>query len=196
MDNSPTGNDNRAHPTTTIDIWADGACIPNPGKGGYGIVIINNRDSYSYDYIKLSGGFVLTTNNRMELLAVIIGIEHIHSHVKYNPIDRVVNIYSDSDYIVRAMNHDSVERWMRKKAEKVNAKPIPNIDLWKRLLTICSLRKIVFNLVKGHSGHVHNEMADKIAGMAIKQKVLGIDHGYFVAMNNNEVVGQKTFKFN
>lgn len=142
-----------------IEIYTDGSAKGNPGKGGYGIVIKNN-DSY----IEISKGFRLTTNNRMELLAVIIALE------KIDKTNNEVIVTSDSKYVIDAVTKGWVFNW-----EKKGFKNKKNPDLWKRFLKIYPKNKIIFKWVPGHSGHIENEICDKLAVNASTNNELEID---------------------
>lgn len=143
-----------------IEIFTDGACSGNPGPGGYGTILRFNGHEK-----EMSEGFKLTTNNRMELLAVIKGFEALKE-----PCD--VTVYSDSKYIVDAINQKWVYKWqmngwMRNKKEKAL-----NSDLWNRLLQSMKQHKTEFKWVKGHAGHTENERCDFLATEAIKNETL------------------------
>ena len=145
-----------------INIYTDGSARGNPGPGGYGVLLEYNG------YVKeISDGFKLTTNNRMELLAVIVGLESI----KKKNYD--ICVFSDSKYVVEAINKGWVFNW-----EKRNFKQKKNPDLWKRFLQIYSDHNVKFIWVKGHSGHVQNERCDELAVIASKAKLLKSDTGY------------------
>lgn len=143
-----------------IQLYTDGACSGNPGPGGYGVVL-----RYKDQEKEKAQGFRLTTNNRMELLAVIKGLEAIKEPCE-------VEIFSDSKYIVDAVNQRWVYKWkangwMRNKKEKAL-----NSDLWNRLLILLEKHKTTFNWVKGHAGHPENERCDFLATEAIKSPKL------------------------
>ena len=146
----------------TIRIYTDGAAQGNPGPGGYGVVL-----KYK-DYMKeLSGGFRLTTNNRMELLAVITGLEAI----KKEGIP--VSIYSDSEYVVKAVEQGWLWSW-----EKKNFKDKKNADLWRRYIPLHKKYKPKFHWVRGHAGHVENERCDHLAVKAATSPGLLVDVEY------------------
>ena len=145
-----------------INIYTDGSARGNPGPGGYGVLLEYNG------YVKeVSEGFKLTTNNRMELLAVIVGLESIKKK------NYQICVFSDSKYVVEAINKGWVFNW-----EKRNFKQKKNPDLWKRFLQIYPNHNVKFIWVKGHSGHVQNERCDELAVIASKAKVLKSDTGY------------------
>ena len=139
-------------------IYTDGACSGNPGPGGYGIILEWEFMSYVKEF---SQGFVKTTNNRMELLAVIVGLE------KLKKSQMEVVIYSDSKYVV-----DSVEKKWLFGWEKKNFKNKKNSDLWKRFLIVYKKHKIHFQWIKGHNRHPQNERCDQLAVQAAKGKNL------------------------
>ena len=154
-----------------INIYTDGAAKGNPGPGGYGVVL-----EYAGQTKELSKGFRLTTNNRMELLAVIVGLEHIKASAHQ------IIVYSDSKYVVDAVNKNWVFNW-----EKNNYKKKKNPDLWKRFLKIYSLHKVSFQWIKGHAGHPQNEKCDQLAVMASDEPDLLVDHGYENSSEDNQL---------
>src|SRR6478609_1767684 len=145
-----------------IRIYTDGAAQGNPGPGGYGVVLKYN------DYVKeLSQGFRLTTNNRMELLAVIAGLEAI----KKTGIP--VSIFSDSEYVVNAVEKGWLWGWEKKNfAKKANA------DLWQRYIPLHKKYTPKFNWIRGHAGHPENERCDRLAVQAANSFNLLIDQEY------------------
>ncbi len=152
--------------TNAIEIYTDGACSGNPGPGGYGIVM-----KFQNQRKELSQGYRKTTNNRMELLAVIIGLESIKKP------DIPIIVYSDSKYVVDAINLGWVHSWV-KKGFKDKANP----DLWQRFLKIYQKHQVKFVWVKGHAENIENNRCDELAVIASKSTQLLIDEGY---ENNN-----------
>ena len=149
-------------PPGPIYIYTDGACSGNPGPGGYGVIL-----RYGSHEKELSEGFARTTNNRMELMAVIKGLEALkHSHSK-------VVIVSDSKYVVEAINQGWLLNW-----EKKDWKKVKNADLWKQFLLLFRKHDITFNWIRGHAGHPENERCDELAVMAIRFPHLKEDIGY------------------
>jgi ribonuclease HI len=145
-----------------IRIYTDGAAQGNPGPGGYGVILKYN------DYIKeLSQGFRLTTNNRMELLGVIAGLEAI----KKEGIP--VTIYSDSEYVVNAVEKGWIWNW-----EKQNFKKKANVDLWQRYIPLHLKYKPKFIWIRGHAGHIENERCDYLAVKAATSFDLLVDKEY------------------
>jgi ribonuclease HI len=163
----------RADPRTIIcqamkhvKLYTDGACSGNPGPGGYGVVLL-----YDSHRKELSGGFRRTTNNRMEILAAIAGLEALKEPCR-------VTLYSDSQYLVNAIEKDWAQRWqangwMRNKKEKA-----VNPDLWERLLELCKIHKVQFEWLRGHAGQEENERCDELATAAARGPNPAIDEGY------------------
>tara|TARA_B100001564_G_C20572164_1_gene638888 strand:- start:169 stop:633 length:465 start_codon:yes stop_codon:yes gene_type:complete len=145
-----------------VKVYTDGGASGNPGPGGYGIVMLSGKHRK-----EINGGFRLTTNNRMELLAVIIALETL----KFE--DTNVTIYSDSKYVVDAVTKGWVFNWVKK-----DFKNKKNPDLWKRFLKIYPKHKVKFVWVKGHAGNELNEVADRLAVSAYLEGVLEIDEVY------------------
>ena len=145
-----------------IYIYTDGAASGNPGPGGYGIVMISGEHRK-----ELAEGYRLTTNNRMELLAVIVALEQIKSH------GSDVLVTSDSKYVVDSVEKGWVFNWVKKafKGKK-------NSDLWKRFLKIYPKHKVKFVWIKGHNNHPENERCDTLAVTASQKKDLVFDVGY------------------
>ena len=147
-----------------VHIYTDGACSGNPGKGGYGIVMEWVGKPYQKEF---SEGYSKTTNNRMELLAVIVALENIRS-------DKLtITVFSDSKYVVDAIEKKWVFGW-----EKKGFKNKKNIDLWKRFLKVYRKHNVDFKWVKGHNDHVQNERCDVLAVEAYQQNDLLIDEGF------------------
>jgi ribonuclease HI len=152
----------RTKMTDHIDLYTDGAASGNPGPGGYGIVLKfrNHRK-------EISGGFRRTTNNRMELLAVIIGLESV-THPTLP-----VRVTSDSKYVVDAINQNWIQGWKR-----TGFKNKANVDLWKRFLLVYQPTRHEFVWVKGHASNVENNRCDELAVAASKLPHLPVDEGY------------------
>jgi len=142
-----------------VTVYTDGGASGNPGPGGYGVVLISGDH-----YKEVSGAFRLTTNNRMELLAVIMALEAL------NASGTDVTIYSDSKYVVDAVKKEWVFGWVKK-----NFKGKKNPDLWKRFLKIYEQHKVKFVWVKGHAGNEFNEVADKLAVSAYADGILPLE---------------------
>ena len=140
--------------TAQIHMYTDGSALGNPGPGGYGIIIELVGKQYFKEYAQ---GFEYTTNNRMELLAVIVGLETL----KKQPMDVVV--FSDSKYVIDSVEKKWVFGWKAK-----NFKGKKNPDLWERFLTIYALHNVRFQWVKGHNDHPQNDRCDRLAVNAAK----------------------------
>jgi ribonuclease HI len=141
----------------TVTIFTDGACSGNPGPGGFGVIL---RDPSGRER-ELSAGYRNTTNNRMELRAVIAGLEALKI-----PCD--VILYSDSQYVVSAIKEGWLRNWQKNNWKKSDKKPVQNVDLWKQLLPFLEMHNISFKWVRGHAGHSENERCDKLAVAASK----------------------------
>ena len=154
----------------SVHIYTDGACSGNPGKGGYGIVMEWVGKPYQKEF---SQGFKKTTNNRMELLAVIVALEQL----KINGVE--VTIFSDSKYVVDSVMKRWVFNWVKK-----GFKDKKNPDLWKRFLKVYSKHKVKLQWIKGHNDHPQNERCDQLAVAASQKSDLLIDEG-FESLNTN-----------
>ncbi len=153
-----------------IEIYTDGAASGNPGPGGYGVILRSGQH-----YKELSGGFRLTTNNRMELLAVIEGLKSIKKS------GQEVTIYSDSKYVVDSVEKGWVFGWVKK-----GFKDKKNKDLWLQYLELHKLHKIKFIWIKGHNDHPENERCDVLAVAASQNKAaLAIDSFFETEKNNS-----------
>lgn len=141
-----------------IKIYTDGACSGNPGPGGYGVVLI-----YGEHIKELSGAYENTTNNRMEILAAIIGLETLKRPCR-------VTLYSDSQYLVNAMTKGWLDKWRRNNWMRNKNERAKNIDLWKRLLTAVEGHQVGWVWVKGHATNEMNNRCDQLAVAAIKDK--------------------------
>ena len=149
-----------------VTIFTDGSCLGNPGPGGYGVVLRYNGHSR-----ELSGGFRNTTNNRMELLAVIEGLSALKRPC-------VVTLYSDSKYVVDAMTKGWPTRWRARGWRRGRNQLVANSDLWGRLLQLCDKHDVTFHWIRGHSGHPENERCDQLALAAAQDSPLAEDLGY------------------
>lgn len=150
-----------------IDLHSDGGAEPNPGKGGFGVIL-----SYKGNKKEFCQGYTLTTNNRMELMGVIYGLERLKTK-------SLVNVYTDSRYVVDGITKGWAEKWKSKNWYRTKNQKALNHDLWARLLTIISKQQEVrFNWVKGHAGHAENERCDSLATSALNSENLLEDTGY------------------
>ncbi|MCH7529165.1 MAG: ribonuclease HI [Candidatus Marinimicrobia bacterium] len=144
-----------------VDLFTDGACRGNPGPGGWGLILrFDGREK------ELAGGEKDTTNNRMELTAVIRGLEALKTPCR-------LTVHTDSRYIVDAFEKGWLDNWIargwRRAATKGQGKPVLNVDLWQRLLELIDKHQVQFEWVRGHAGHPENERADRLAVGAIPQ---------------------------
>lgn len=142
-----------------VEIYTDGACSGNPGPGGWGAVLIYNGVEK-----QLSGSEKETTNNRMELSAVITALKALKEPCN-------VTLTTDSKYVCDAINKGWLNSWKKNSWKKADKKPVLNIDLWQELLPLLDKHKVEFIWVKGHNGHKYNEICDKLA-VAEYQKYL------------------------
>ena len=154
-----------------VKIYTDGAARGNPdGPGGYGAVL-EYVDTKGQLHVKeLSQGYVRTTNNRMELMAVIAALEALNRPC-------TVEVYSDSQYVVNAFNQHWVDGWLKKGWKRGKNEPVKNVDLWKRLLEAKAPHSVSFYWVKGHDGHPQNERCDELATTAADGEDLIVDEG-------------------
>lgn len=154
-----------------VKIYTDGAARGNPdGPGGYGSVLEYVDPKGKLHVKELSRGYVRTTNNRMELMAVIAGLEVLNRPC-------TVEVYSDSQYVVNAFNQHWVDSWIKKGWKRGKNEPVKNIDLWKRLLQAKEPHNVSFHWVKGHDGHPQNERCDQLATAAADGDDLSVDEG-------------------
>ncbi len=154
-----------------VIIYTDGASRGNPGPGGYGAVLSCERRDGSTALRELSAGYACTTNNRMELLGVIVALEALKV-----PCD--VEVHSDSQYVVNAFNQHWIDGWQRKNWRNSQRQPVKNADLWKRLLAAMEPHEVTFRWVKGHAGHPMNERCDELATEAADGEELLDDDGF------------------
>ena len=145
-----------------IKLYTDGASRGNPGPGGYGTIL--KDQGYCQE---LTAGFSLTTNNRMELLAVIVGLEALKRDKQQ------IDIYSDSKYVVDAVTKGWLAAWL-----KEDFKGKKNADLWKRFWRVYQRHQVSLHWIRGHTGHPENERCDQLAVQSAEQKTLAVDQGY------------------
>ncbi|MCQ4937128.1 ribonuclease HI [Anaerotignum propionicum] len=150
----------------SIVIYTDGACSGNPGAGGYGVVML-----YGTARKELSGGYRKTTNNRMEVLAVIKGLEALKEPC-------AVKLYSDSKYVVDAIEKGWAKKWRSQGWMRNNKEKASNVDLWERLLALLEIHQVSFIWVKGHADNPENERCDQLARAAIQKNTLENDENY------------------
>lgn len=134
-----------------VTIYTDGACSGNPGKGGWGAVLI-----YGKIEREISGSEEVTTNNKMELTACVEALKLLKEPCE-------VVLYSDSAYVVNAFNENWIEGWLKNDWKNSQKKPVANREIWEELLALCDKHKVEFRKVKGHAGDKHNEICDALA---------------------------------
>jgi len=147
-------------------MYTDGSSIGNPGPGGYGVVLLQGAHRK-----ELSGGYRRTTNNRMELMAVIAGLEALKTPSE-------VSVITDSKYVSDAVNLGWARRWCANQWKKNKREKALNPDLWEKLLALCDRHQVSFTWVKGHAGHKENERCDRLAVQAANQPDLPPDVPY------------------
>lgn len=140
----------------TVEMYTDGACRGNPGKGGWGVLL-----RYGNSEKTLHGGELMTTNNRMELTAVIKGLQALNKSCH-------VRITTDSKYVLSGIT-EWIANWKRRNWKTANRKPVLNMELWMELDELVGKHEIEWNWVKGHSGHTENEIADQLANLGIDE---------------------------
>jgi ribonuclease HI len=153
-----------------IELYTDGAAQGNPGPGGYGVILRSGKH-----YKELSAGFELTTNNRMELLAVIVGLEQLKKN------GSKVMVYSDSKYVVDATEKGWIKAWKARGFKKVK-----NTDLWKRFMLVAAQHEVRFTWIRGHAGHPENERCDELAVAAANSPNKSVDKGYLESLDTGE----------
>lgn len=149
-----------------VTVYTDGACIGNPGPGGYGVVLL-----YGKYRRELSCGYRKTTNNRMEILAALAGLEALKERCR-------VILYSDSEYLVKAVAQGWARKWQANGWRRNKKEKALNTDLWERLLPLCEFHQVEFKWVRGHAGDQENERCDKLAISAAQQPDLLVDETY------------------
>ena len=149
-----------------VTIYSDGACIGNPGPGGYGAVLLYQQHRREY-----SGGYRQTTNNRMELMGAIRALEALREPCS-------VTLYSDSQYVVQALDQGWAERWRSNGWKRTKRKAAINPDLWDRMLKLCEKHLVTVEWVRGHAGNPENERCDRLANDAARRADLAVDTGY------------------
>lgn len=148
-----------------VTLYTDGACSGNPGPGGYGAILTYGKHSK-----QLSGGFRNTTNNRMEILAVIKGLELLKEPC-------AVTVVTDSQYVANAMNKGWARKWRSNGWKRANKEKALNVDLWEKLLGLAEKHRVSFQWVRGHNGHPMNERCDTLAVSASRRPDLPRDNG-------------------
>lgn len=154
-----------------VTIYTDGSARGNPGPGGYGTVLLYVDSKGETHRREFSGGYAQTTNNRMEIMAAIVGLEAL-----IRPCE--VDLYSDSQYLVRTFQEHWIDGWVRKGWKRGKNENVKNVDLWKRLLAAKEKHDVRFIWVKGHAGTPENERCDTLAVEAAMQEKLPKDEGF------------------
>ncbi|MCA1928856.1 ribonuclease HI [Rheinheimera sp.] len=149
----------------TVAIYTDGSCLGNPGPGGYGVVL-----RYQQHQKEMSAGYQKTTNNRMELLAAIVGLESLKQPCE-------VDLTTDSQY-VRLGITQWLANWKKNNWKTSQKEPVKNQDLWRRLDAACQGHQVNWHWVKGHAGHPENERCDELARIAATHQAIEIDEGF------------------
>ena len=155
-----------------VKIFTDGSARGNPdGPGGYGTILQYVDGKGQLHERELSGGYEKTTNNRMEMMAVIVGLEALNRPCK-------VTLYSDSQYVIKAFNEKWLDSWIKKGWKRGKNEPVKNVDLWKRMLKAKEPHDVTFVWVKGHNGHPENERCDVLATTAADGDNLQVDENF------------------
>ncbi len=154
-----------------VTLYSDGSSRGNPGRGGFGTVLHFVDRNGKLHTRELSQGYVTTTNNRMELLGVIAGLEALKGPC-------IVEVHSDSQYVVNAFNQHWIDGWLKRGWKNAKKEPVKNVDLWKRLLQAMEPHNVTFHWVKGHAGHPENERCDELATSAADGSNLLVDFGF------------------
>ena len=155
----------------TVLVYTDGGCLNNPGPGGYSAIIQAGGEEKV-----LSGGFELTTNNRMELMACIVALRELEGS------GRTVLLHSDSSYVVNGIDKGWAKGWRARSWRKSDGQPALNTDLWAELLRLTESMPVRLKWVRGHAGNARNERCDVLATTAARQRDLAVDHGYVRGM--------------
>ena len=150
-----------------VTLYTDGGSLGNPGPGGYGVVLL-----YAGHRKELSGGFRLTTNNRMEMMAALVALEQLGES------PTAIDLYSDSSYLVNGITKGWAGKWRNNGWRKADGGNILNVDLWRRLLLLIDALDVRLHWLKGHAGNEGNERCDKLAVAAARQPGLPVDAGY------------------
>ena len=151
-----------------VTIHTDGSCLGNPGPGGWAAILKLDDEDYRKEF---SGGYALTTNNRMEMLAVVEALLLLK-----NPC--LVDLYTDSRYVCDSVSKGWLWGWVKKNWIKSDKKPVLNVDMWQRMLPLLKQHKVTFHWLKGHAGHPENERCDILARAQACRRDLPQDTGY------------------
>ncbi|MDE5832207.1 MAG: ribonuclease HI [Desulfovibrio sp.] len=151
-----------------VSIYTDGSCLGNPGPGGWAAILVLTGTEHRKE---IGGGFRKTTNNRMEILGAVKGLEALKETCE-------VDVYTDSRYLRDAIEEGWLATWRDRGWRKADKKPLPNVDLWKRLIVLLTRHETTFHWVRGHNGHPENERCDAIAREWAARPDLDADDGY------------------
>jgi ribonuclease HI len=154
------------NPEAKVRIYTDGACSGNPGPGGYGVVLLHGEKRR-----EIAGGYRWTTNNRMEMMAVIVGLRALR-------FPCAVTLYTDSRYLADGIEKGWAVKWRENGWIKSDKKPALNPDLWEELLELLSRHAVKVVWLKGHAGHAENEKCDRLSVQALKGAGLSVDEAY------------------
>jgi len=164
---TPNTTDPGIPDTADIVIYTDGGSINNPGPGGYGAVIVEAGQQQEF-----SGGYRLTTNNRMEMMAAIVALRRFETRAE------PIQLFSDSSYLVNGIKKGWVKKWQLNGWKKSDGQDVLNIDLWQELIRLTAKGNVYFHWVKGHAGNVLNERCDRLAVASARKENLSVDCGY------------------
>jgi ribonuclease HI len=154
-----------------VDLYSDGSSRGNPGRGGYGTVLHYVDSVGQLHVLELSQGYRSTTNNRMEIMGVVAGLEALKQPCE-------VHVVSDSQYVINAFNKNWIRSWKARGWRTASKEPVKNVDLWKRLLAAMEPHQVSFSWVHGHRGHPENERCDALATSAADGDGLIEDDGF------------------
>ncbi len=154
-----------------VDLYSDGSSRGNPGPGGYGCILRAVDGAGKVHEKEFTCGYEQTTNNRMELLGVITGLEALN-----RPSE--VTVHTDSQYVVKAYKENWLKGWVARGWKTASKQPVKNVDLWKRLMALTEIHTVDWHWIKGHNGHPENERCDALATTAADGSNLQIDEGF------------------
>ena len=155
----------------TVTIHTDGSCLGNPGPGGWAAVLTCPKNDGTIAHREMSGGFARTTNNRMEILAVLEALAALK-------VPCIVELYTDSQYVAKAIKDRWLIGWQKNGWVNSAKKPVKNQDLWKRMPALLERHDVRFHWLKGHAGHAENERCDELARAEASKKGLPDDIGF------------------
>lgn len=159
-----------------VRIYSDGSAKGNPGTGGYGTIVEFVDKSGQYHYKEFSQGYVHTTNNRMEIMGAIVGLEALEALDLDTSLS--IEIISDSQYLINSLNENRVEEWRENNWKRQGGELAKNQDLWERLLKAKGSYQVIYTWVEGHKSHPYNKRCDEMAKSAADGANLTVDEGY------------------